>query len=447
MRTLLTAVIAALGVAAVAGAVSQQSEARPALPAKVQAPATLGVAYRPNVYGFRGTLAWFDPLTLKVLPGRKAPLGGHVGTWAFSSDRSILAAASCAEANGVTTGIRFVNARAMRVLGDLALAQYQCLESLTWLRPRRLLAVVRTNDNAAVLVVDPVARRVLRRVSVPAYPSATAHTHDDLVLLCGTDGAFAPAQLLVVDPDGRVRTTRVERVLAGTVVDDQSTDYRARTVRPGLAVDPDGGRAFLVPASGAVAEIDLATLAVSYHELDHSSLLHRFLSWLTPAAAAKALEGPEREAAWAGDGKLAVSGVDYSTVRDSKGAPTVLATPAGTALIDTRSWRSQLLSGGASAFALLAGGVIAEGGSWSEAEQRSEGPGLEAFSLDGHKLWQLHRGEQRWIDLAGSVGYVHETQGQAEVVDLATGEIVGTLQRDEQRNPWPTLLAAQSWDQ
>jgi hypothetical protein len=442
MRVSRIALTATLAFALVA-ATTSRSDAQLARSAKVAPPATLGIAFRgASVFGPGATLAWFDPMSLKMLPGRKAPLGGHTGSWAFSVDRSVLAVASCWDETGDATGIRFVNARSMRVRGDVRLAQYQCLNAVTWLRPRRVLAVARMPDDAKLLVVDPATRRVLRRVSVPAYPWAVAHSRDHLVLLYGGDDSFAPAQLVIADANGNVRSVSVERVLAGQVTEGQSsTDYNVRIVRPGMAVDPEG-RAFLVPASGAVAEIDLATLAVSYHDLAHTSLLRRFLNWLTPTAGAKALDGQEREAAWVGDGRIVVSGSDYSTVRDTTGNPTTAATPAGTMLIDTRSWRAQMLDKGTSGFAAAAGLVIAEGGSYNEMDQRSFGPGLEAFALDGHKLWQLHAGEARWIDPAGVVGYVYDDQGQAEVVDLAIGEVVATLSRSGRQ--WPQLLVGQS---
>jgi len=168
MRSSRLALAATLAIALVA-ATTSQSEARPARSAKVEAPATLGIAVRQSAYTLpSAVLAWFDPMTLKVLPGRKAPLAGHVGSWAFSADRSRLAIASCWDDDGVATGIRFVNARSMRVLGDVQLAQYQCVNALTWFRPRRVLALARTSDDARLLLVDPIARRVLRSVSVPA---------------------------------------------------------------------------------------------------------------------------------------------------------------------------------------------------------------------------------------------------------------------------------------
>ncbi|MGH3066102.1 MAG: hypothetical protein ACRDOF_07325, partial [Gaiellaceae bacterium] len=164
--------LATIATAIAAAMVAQQSGTVAAEPGRAtKASPMLGISYR----SAGGALAWFDPLTLRALPGRKAPLGGNFGSWAFSADRGILAVASCGDTG--SRPMRFVNARAMRVLGDLWLTpSADCLRSLTWLRPRRLLVVVDTVAGSSVVVVDPVARRVLRRVPLPTAPWTTAAT-------------------------------------------------------------------------------------------------------------------------------------------------------------------------------------------------------------------------------------------------------------------------------
>lgn len=437
MRTTSLAVVVVALVGAVSVPRSAATEAGPARVAKTVAP-ILGVSYR----SAGGTLAWFEPMALRMIPGRKAALGGHSGSWSFSGDRRFLALGSCGAAGAVSPGIRFVDARAMRVLGDLPLSQFRgCASALTWLRSDRLLAVVSvdTANESELRVVNPRTRRVVRRSLLPARPAAVGRTRRELVLLLPSFGEFAPARLAVVDSEGATRIRAVERVLAGTIVDETTTDYRARTIQPGLAIDPDGRRAFLVPAAGPVAEIDLETLAVSYHELDRPSLLGRLLQWLTPAVQAKAIEGPVREARWLGDGMLAVSGTDYS-VEARDGETRLVETPAGLSLIDTRSWTSRLLEPDASGFAVAPGLVIAQGGRWDTELERGFGPGLHAFGLDGHERWRLHAGEYRWMDIAASVGYVYSDGGRADVVDLETGTVVARVVRD----PFPQLLAGQS---
>ena len=403
-----------VAIALAAATIAQRSGAVAAQPGgATEASPMLGISYR----SAGGALAWFDPRLLRTLPGRKAPLGGNFGSWSFSADRSIFAIASCGDAGN--RPIRFVNARAMRVLGDLRVApSADCLRSLTWLRPRRLLVIVDTGVGSSVVVVDPLARRVLRRLPLPTAPSAIAATTDELVLLLAEQASFAPARVLSIDADGQARTVTVDHVLAGTVVDESGTRYRARTIQPGLAADSSGRRAFLVPASGSVAEIDLVTLAVSYHELDRPSPLGRFLRWFTPAAQAKEIEGPVREARWLGDGMLAVSGMDYSLEARSD-ATEFVQTPAGVRLIDTRSWESKMLEPQSTRFAVAPGLVITQGGRWDS----GFGPGLHAFGLDGEERWRLYAGEYRWLDAAGSVGYAYTDGVRTDVVDLETGEL------------------------
>jgi hypothetical protein len=429
-------VVATLAAVLGTGPITSRSEA---LPAKSSVPAVLGMSYKPQTK--HGVLAWFDPLTLRALPGRKAPLASHLGSWAFSADRAVLAVARC---NVSRPQIRFVSARSMRLLGDLELSPYPgCAEALVWLRPDRLLAVVRAADAAEIVVVDPVAGRVLRRTKLPAAPGGVRKLPDGLVFLLTKEAAIAPAQVAVADVEGNVRTLTADRILAGTIV-DESVSYRARTVSPGFAVDPDGRRAFLVPALGPVAEVDLDTLAVSYHELDPPSFLARFLRWLTPAAEAKSIEGPVRHAQWLRDGLLAVSGMDYSLSQNA-GEEVEVGAPAGVKIVDTRTWRTRTLSPEASDFVLAPGLVIVQGGRL-DATGRRVGVGIVAFGVDGSVRWRLEQPNGGWLETHGTIGYgyIWMAKGRMRVVELATGAAARTLRRDEEANPWPQLLDGQA---
>jgi hypothetical protein len=443
MRSIAPVAVVVLSVALASVSTTSPSAAQSTVVAKSPAPAVLGISTR----FLHSTLGWFDPLTLKAIPGRKAPLAGHAGSWAFSADRSVLAIGGCQE--HALPSIRFVNARAMRVLGDVRIAPGgDCVERLAWLRPRRLLAIVTggTSSDAALVVIDPVARKVLRRTEVAETDAllwSSLATSDELVLLMAKDDAFAPARITLVDADGDVRPVIVDRVVIGTVFDEDSADPRATTVSPGFAVDPDGRRAFLVPASGPVAAIDLQTLDVSYHPLDHASLLKRFLRWLEPAAAAKSVEGPHRYARWIGDGLLAVAGTEYSVGRDARGGEVEVEAPAGVWLIDTRSWSSTMLSSASNDFGLAPGLVIAEGGRWDSNAQKLVGPGVIAFGFDGRERWRLPQSNS-WMDAHRGLGYGYVArEGALDVYDLETGTLLRTIKIDHQA---PTLLDAKASD-
>jgi hypothetical protein len=437
-------VVVALVIAA-AGSATSRTSAGPTSAASESR--VLGISQRlPG-----GRLAWFDRRNLRKLPGRKAPLRYHGGSWAFSADRSVLAVAACDEQT--IPSIRFVNARVMRVLGDVTVSETaNCVSGLTWLRSDRMLALASrwATGEAEVAVVDPADRRFVRTTRLPGGVAASARTPDGLALLLETPNALSAARIAVVDAEGVVRTATVDDVLVGTVVDEESSDYRSRTVSPGFAVDPDGRRAFVVPDSGPVVEIDLRTLAMSRHELDRASFLQRVLRWLTPAAEAKVMEGPVRQAVWLGDGLLAVSGADYSLVTNKSGERLMRIDAVGARLVDTHFWQTRVLSPGSSNLvAAPLGLLVAEGGGWDPLRERSSSPGILGFGRDGGLRWKLHPGEDRWIDATSdtSYGYVYLGDGRAEVVDLASGKVVRTLRRDEQLNPWPQLLGAQtsSW--
>jgi hypothetical protein len=216
------------------------------------------------------------------------------------------------------------------------------------------------------------------------------------------------------------------------------------TRQPGLAVDPSGGRAFLVGAGASVAEIDLATLDVSYHEVSEPiSLLGRLRHWLEPAAEAKALTGPTRYARWVSDGLIAVAGSDHSTWKDAQGKEQYRVRAAGVRLIDTHTWTMRTLEADGSYFQTGSDVIFAMGGSWDSSTETRDGVGIVAYDLAGRERYRLHTDENVWLNVAASLGYIYlGGEGErVEIVDLATGAILGRLDRGA-RDEWPYLLAA-----
>lgn len=425
---------------AVAALLGSGSPAPPSTTVATKAlPPVVGIASRPDG---KPILAWFDPLSLKALPGRKAPLGLHRGAWSFSGDRSVLAIA------GKTTRreaeLRFIDARRMRVLGDLRLSAFGEAWLLAWVRPDRLLAVIGGEQGTQLVVVDPRARKVIRRAELPGpvWSSASTRVPGGLVLLLGAHGAFEPARVAVVDADGGVRVATVSQIPIGIVLDEQGESHAAETRHPGLAVDPSG-RAFLVGAGAPMAQIDLATLEVSYHEVSEPvSLLGRLRDWLEPAAEAKALSGPWRYARWVGDGLIAVTGSDNSAWRDAQGKEQYRARAAGLRLIDTSTWTVRTLNADTSSFQAGSGLIFAMGGSWDSSTDTREGVGIVAYDVGGRERYRLHSGEDAWLNVAGSLGYIYGDESErVEIVDLAAGEVLARLDRGS-REEWPYLLAA-----
>src|SRR5262249_10773134 len=146
-----------------------------------------------------------------------------------------------------------------------------------------------------------------------------------------------------------------------------------------------GGRAYVTPAGDLVADIDLATLAVRYHETrEKQSLLARFHHWLDPPAAAKGADGPTREALWLRHGMLARTGYDLST-SNTDGTLVDASSAAGLRLVDARTWRYRKLDSAVAGVRLAGGMLVATGSSyrWDGKKSTVSGPGVIGYGLDG----------------------------------------------------------------
>jgi hypothetical protein len=188
-----------------------------------------------------------------------------------------------------------------------------------------------------------------------------------------------------------------------------------------------------------VAEIDLGSLAVAYHELSRSvSWLGRLHDWLEPAAYAKSVTGPERHAYWVGRGAIAVVALEQAGIGVKDGENRQLVRARGVELIDTSSWSVRTLSDRAGSVAVTAetalvyGGPFAAGASFSA----DEGPavtGLRAFAADGDERFSLFPSRAVGnVQTAGRYAYVASRgSNDVDVVDVTSGSLVGTARPRE----------------
>ncbi len=204
------------------------------------------------------------------------------------------------------------------------------------------------------------------------------------------------------------------------------SDYRMRQSVPALAVDPEGTRALVIPAGGRVAEVDLDTMEVRYHDLTEPvSLWGRLRDWLEPSAEAKAIDGPDRNAVWLPSGLIAVSGSQYTD--DGK---TVKVTPAGLALIDPNDWSVRRLSDEPGWVTLKGDAVLASG--W---KQGSEEQVLIVFDTEGNLRFSLTREGSDLSQVGGNHLYATSDNGtRFEIIDLESGKVVGKAQ--PRRQTW-----------
>jgi hypothetical protein len=227
-----------------------------------------------------------------------------------------------------------------------------------------------------------VAGRVLsRRRLAPASMGGVA-AGDRLVLLRTPMGRIGTPGLLVVSADGGVRTVELGGIQAG-FQDPPDWDRPAAygvSRDAGLAVDPAGGRAFVVAAGATMAEVDLAGLDVTYHNLRQPrSLLRRLAHWLVPPAEAKLAAGTWRSACWLGGGTLAGWGTDARVTGDTPAELRSDTRASGIKLVDTRTWTARALDPEATAVRWRAGRLLAFGSIWDGQAQRERGNGLAVY--------------------------------------------------------------------
>jgi len=279
--------------------------------------------------------------------------------------------------------------------------------------------------------------------------SAVGHLPGGLVLLLTPDRTIGPARLVVVGGQGTVRTVTLGRVAAGfrppKVEGPEAVGHQRGA---GLAVDPAGRRAFVVAPGAPVAEVGLDDLKVAYRAIDRpASPLTRLRRWLLPAAEAKAVDGPWRQARWVEGGLLAVVAGEQRVASDAKGEPVQRDRIAGVELVDTARWRAYDLHARASGVDYQGGRLLLWGGTWASDATSStpRGVGLTVYGPgDRRPLHLLGRQFVQGVTVRGDLAYVWLARDQSSgyaVVDLRSGKTLHAGDGD----PPVLLLGAASW--
>jgi hypothetical protein len=371
-------------------------------------------------------LVRLDSLTLDPL-GRRVPLrlGGGSAT-AYSPNGWMLAVGTSAP------GIQVIDLRRMQEVAFVKVGGSGWVTQLFW-QPDLLYAVVEGDRRSSLVLLDPVGWDVLRRDTLAGAVLGAGVGSDQrtgqVVLLTAPRRHIGPVTITVAGAKGSDSAV-VSAISGGSQAENGADGYHARQVTPGLALDRAGSRAFVVPARRAVAEVSLDNLAIRYHALSEPvSLLRRLRNWIEPSAEAKLIEGPQRKAAWLGDGLVAVTGADYSTEQDTNGQPHVHVRAAGVSLIDTHAWSIRRVDDESSDFSLFDSTLLAFGDtSWGDPAKK--GIGLAGYDLRGHQLFHLF-GDTRvsWVETVGGLVYVPLNRERRAVVDAATGRVYGRTKR------------------
>jgi hypothetical protein len=371
-------------------------------------------------------LARLDPRTLRPLSGGRLKLTGSWPMTAVAPNRSTAVLGSEA---GDLTVIDLVHLRQLgAVKTDLPGA---AIFGWSWVGRSRLL-LIDTSQQAVteVLAVDVNARRPVRRQRLNGVVQGYARLPRGLALLVTRANEIGRARLVVSDANAGLRTVSLAEINAGfkQLDDTDGSGPRMEQAVPGIAADPTGRRVYVVPGNGPVAEVELASLEVTYHRLGRSaSPWQRLARWWAPPAEAKILSGPSRSALWLGDGQLAVTGFDGS----AKGHH--MEIPSGLELIDTASWTVRQVDRHSSSAVLAAGRLLAFGTAFGTGpDGANKGYGLTLYGPGDHRPVHRFGAKQvSWIQADGDLAYVQlmdanlsNMEGYA-VVDLRSGRVLG----------------------
>jgi hypothetical protein len=356
---------------------------------------------------------WADARTLEPADGRSVAVSYFHSAAERSPDGRMLALG--ADERGY---VQLVDLDRMKSLGTIDIGAGGFIERLHWVAGDLMLASIGGSPARAV-ALEPGTRRVLSERELGGTVLSSYPAGDELVFLLAPSDRIGPARLAVFD-GCRVRFAVLDEIRAGWQEEGEAQeDHRVRQAIPGLAVEPSGGRAIVVPAGDRVAEVDLETMGVAYHDLSEPvSFLGRLLDWLEPAAEAKVSDGPERNAVWLPSGLVAVSGSTY--VADGQEAD---FTPAGLALIDPSDWSVRRASDEPSWVTFKGETLLAS--VWNDDSNEQK---LLVFEADGTPRLSLARPRSDLSQISGSGRHLYaaaEDGRRYEIIDLASGKTVG----------------------
>ena len=272
--------------------------------------------------GVTSEVVRLDARTLAVRPGRVF-VGKHDFPWSRSPDGSRVVLGS-----GRAPGLRFVRLRPLRLERSIPVDGF--VSVVAWVAPGRVLVVTAGRCCPAplqALVVDP-GRGILGSRAIGRGGVLDAErTARGLSLLVGAEGSMRPARLVVLDAEGPVRSRELLPIRAGSrQLKPRLVEYRT----PGLAVDREAGRAYVVGGGPkVVAEVDLRSLAVEYHRLVSREQQGRVDGGNSI--------GVLRRALWL-DGRLFVTGYDDRVERGN-----ATSEAAGLILVDPGDWSIRTL--------------------------------------------------------------------------------------------------------
>ena len=203
-------------------------------------------------------LSRLEALSLKPA-SRQLRIGEYHDAWSLSPDRKHLALGLSRSGRRGRIGVGVVALATLKLVREVETRI--AAEAVGWLAPRRLAAGL---QDGRVALVDPASGKVLRSARGAGEPRQSAQAGKLLVVLLADPFVSGPARIAVADARGHVRRATLDQIRLRVHV----SRGRPYADSAGLAVDPSGGRAYIVAAGAPVAVVALGAMSVSYHRVE-----------------------------------------------------------------------------------------------------------------------------------------------------------------------------------
>jgi hypothetical protein len=296
----------------------------------------------------------------------------------LSPNRARIAFGISASGRSARIGVRLVDLRRWKVVANFETGI--AADVLWWPTPRRLIAVLPAcicqRQVTGFVVVDPATGRMVKRVrfrdTLELFHGGQAIASRLAVLLDERLAPTpAPAALAVIGAGGSYRVVRLARI-------------RLSPDRWGSAAVARSRRGFVVVSNGIAAEVDPATLAVTYHEIDTGPPGTQFVTA-------------------AGLGDAVAVGWSHTNRRTGR-----------LDLISTRTWQVRQLED-APALAVSGSRILAYG---------TGAKGIRGYRADGSRAYSILGADVvRSVAVTRSIAYV-QTASATVAVDARSGAIV-----------------------
>ena len=331
----------------------------------------------------------------------------------ISPDGSRLAFADPSQRGRRRARIHFVDVEDWRSMGVARVGRHGWL-TVGWVSADRVVAIAGEGSRQRLLWVDATSRKVVARRAYSGWSVNAVTVPGGLAVVLGPSKGVGPVRILLVDEHGGIRRIEVDGIEAGANYAEPS-DPAGQILTPAVTVDRETNRLYVVAARGLlVADVDLASGVVGYHSLGASASKGNVGVWW-------------RDAVWAGDGRIAVTGTTWPPARGRR--PAIAPVPFGVRMIDTRSWSIDTLDQRPDSMHVAGGTVLASGTRWFGAGRRSKSTGLLAFDEAGRRAFTRFRGEMvALLGSRGRLGYVWVRRTRtAHVIDLDSGRTINRI--------------------